>query len=201
MTHRESLELLPWYATLDADRRRALDAHLRDCRECAAELAEIRSLRAAVSPLEDIPEASPFLLQRTLARIDAGERDQRPRRLLRWWIASSFATRMVMAAQLALVLALGAGTVYFQRRAAAYETLSGPNAAQSGPRFSVTFQQCVYEQAMREAVRSIGAVIVDGPSALGLYTLQIPREADPGRALQQLQANSAVIRFAQRNPD
>ena len=206
MTHRESLELLPWYATLDESRRHELDAHVGDCEECAQELSEIQSIGRAIAPLDDAPEASPFLLQRTLTRIDDYERDkmQQPaglRRLVAWWTFSPFTARALIAAQAVLLMTLGIGAVYFQRQAEYFSTLSGPAATTSGARFTIAFQPGISEEAVREALRDVGGVIIDGPSALGLYTLRVPKESNAEQVLAQLTANSRVVRFVQRNPD
>ena len=206
MTHRESLELLPWYATLNEERRRALDAHLQDCAECVRELAEISALRETIAPPEMTPEPSPFLLERTMARIDAFDRERTSRaagwrRLIGWWPASPLAARVLIGAQAALVVVLLAGTVYFHHQAQEFTTLSGPTPAASGPRLTIAFQPGTSEEVLRQTIRDVNGTIVDGPSALGLYTVQVPGKPDPDELLAGLRAQSSVIRFAEKKPD
>ncbi len=207
MTHRESLELLPWYATLNEERRRALDAHLEGCTECVRELEEIRALQTAIAPLETTPETSPFLLQRTLAKIDAfdDERMSPPagwRRVIAWWSPSPLAARVLIAAQAGLLVVLLAATAYFHHQAQGFSTLSGQGpATASGPRFTIAFQPDTSEETLRETIREANGTIVEGPSALGLYTVQIPAKSNPDEVLSQLRARSDVVRYAEKKPE
>ena len=204
MTHQESLNLLPWYATLDEKQRRELDIHLRDCAECTRELAEIHSMRAMISPLEEVPEPSPFLLQRTLARIDEYEREKPEAtagsRLWQWWRLAPQSARMLIAVQALLVLGLGVGVIYYQQRAEYYSTLS-VTAAVDGSRIRIAFQPGISEETLRQTILGVKGVVIDGPSAIGIYTLRIPEGSDADRIVADLTANSRVIRFAQKEPD
>ena len=49
MTHRESMEVLPWYvnATLADGERRAVEEHLAECAECRQEVVELRAMQGA----------------------------------------------------------------------------------------------------------------------------------------------------------
>ena len=206
MTHHQSLELLPWYDTLDEDQRRELDAHADGCPECARELAEMNTLRETIAPLEDIPEPSAFMLSRTLERIDAYEREMaaRPagwRRITAWWLESAFPVRALIAAQAALIVVLGVGVVHFHRQSEIFSTLAGPTAGAAGARLTVAFQPGVSEETLRQTLRDVQGTIIDGPSALGIYLVQIPRGANAEQISAQLRAQSAVIRLAEKAPE
>ena len=205
MTHTEILELLPWYATLDEERRREIDTHVGNCAECAREFAEIQAVQKKMVRIDDTPEPSAFLLQRTLARIEAHETTKtasvtRWQRLLGWWRLSPAAVRGLIAAQAVLLIVLAVGVVYFQHEVQSFYTLGGPTGSASGVRLTLGFQPEISEEALRETLRKIGGNIVGGPSALGLYTVQIPKDSDPDLVLAQLRASPSV-RFVQRNPD
>jgi hypothetical protein len=205
MTHQESLNLLPWYATLDDKQRREMDLHIKGCSECARDLAEIQSMRATIAPLEEVPEPSPFLLQRALARIDEYEREKAETRagsrFWNWWRLAPHTARVLIAVQALLVFGLGVGVLYYQQRAEEYETLAGKQPAATGSRIRVAFQSGVSEEALRETIRSVNGIVVDGPSALGIYTLRIPEGSEVDKVVAELAANTRVIRFAQKEPD
>jgi hypothetical protein len=201
VTHPESLELLPWYATLSREQQKELDAHVATCAECASELAEIRSLHQDMAAIDDTPEPSPFLLQRTLARIESHEAEKAAggwRRLFAWWRLNPVTTRMLVVSQAVLVIGLAVGLVYY-RQQAQFVTQSGAGGA-TGIRFLVRFKPEISEQMLRDSVRQVGGSIVDGPSALGLYTVQIPKDGTAQRVLEQLQQNSNVG-FVQQVPE
>ena len=70
------------------------------------------------------------------------------------------------------------------------------------PDLQVTFAPSATEQEIREVLQSAGTVIVDGPSALGIYGLRL---ADPEgdaaaieAALVTLQARGDVVTFAEK---
>src|ERR1700758_4863942 len=76
--HREAQTLLPWYMTgqLDDEERAHLEAHLRDCAECQAELRLERRLAEAVTELPFEADQSWSELSRRIAA------DAAPRRPL-----------------------------------------------------------------------------------------------------------------------
>lgn len=206
MTHLRCQELLPWYATLDEERRRELDAHTGSCPECARELEALHALQQRLAPLQEIPEPSAVLLQRTLARIDTYERQKAAqpvgwRRVTAWWSASAVPVRVLVGAQAVLILLLGLSSMYFYRQAEEYSTASGPAPTVAGTRLTVAFQPAVSEAALRQALREVKGTIVDGPSALGIYTVRIPTETDANQVLARLRANTDVVRFAEKMPE
>src|SRR5215470_11962969 len=81
MTHREIIELLPWYvnATLKEDERKLVEMHLAGCRECTLELESLTLMHQAVAESGDeVPAPSAALLDQALAQIEDYERT-RPR--------------------------------------------------------------------------------------------------------------------------
>ncbi len=221
MTHREIIELLAWYvnATLKKEERRTVEAHLASCRECALQLEGLKTMRAAEVELgEEAPTPSPSLLNRALVEIEAYERERaRPReRRFGWfsslrdqtgglwasWLPTPAFARVVIAVQLVLVVALGT-VVFIQRhRGPVYSILTRPSSQGAGARITVGFSEGISEEAMRQAIQEIHGKIVDGPSALGLYTIEVPippeRTEEVAKVLQTLRQNRRVIGFAER---
>ena len=191
MNHQQITELLPWYvnSTLKPEERVQVEAHLKECSECARELEHTLELQQAVmADREDVPEPSSFGFTRTLARVEEYEREKAGG----WWQRIPRFAWMAMAAQLVMILALGA---LLSRRSGDIITATPPSA---GPRIVVGFQDGVTEQTVRQVVQEIRGNIVGGPSALGLYTIEIPGlDAEAlGKLIQKLQQNQPVIRIA-----
>jgi hypothetical protein len=211
MTHQEALDLLPWYAaeTLSDEERHAVSEHLEACPECAMELAQFQELRRAdVELSRDIPPAPANMLQQALAEIDDYEQERgaasRPHPAARsWWEAfwnpePGFA-RLVMAAQFALVIALAVGLI--RSNEPDYGVFSGPG---EGTTISIQFADTATAAQMRDLLADIQGVIVDGPSAIGLYTVRVPLEPEDAGALnalvQRLQSQADIVQFAARGP-
>ncbi len=196
MNHQQITELLPWYANaaLKPEERIQVEAHLKECSECARELEQTLELQQAVTAAgEKIPEPSPFQFTRVLARVEAYEREKASSG---WWQRVPRFAWMAMAAQLVMILALGA---LLLRRSGDFTTATSPSA---GPRIVVGFQDGVTEQTVRQIVQEIRGNIVSGPSALGLYTIETPgQNAEAlGKLIQKLQQNQRVIRVAALAP-
>jgi anti-sigma factor RsiW len=226
MNHQEIIELLPWYvnATLSQAEREIVETHLHGCAECTGEVRSLTAIRKAVIALGDqAPEPSQFLLNRALAEIENYERTrtqsgqpkaQTPRsfrdriRAFRksWWPATPVFARFAMAAQLALILVVGALALYqYNHPHVVYRTSAGPTGSNTGAtqaraRLSVRFNEKASEREIRQALGEVHGTIVDGPSAQGLYTVQLPVAPDQtdelDKAVQKLLRNRRVVTFA-----
>ncbi len=208
MTHPEIEQLLPWYlnGTLGDGERRAVADHLRQCAECFRELDALEEIEVAVrDAAREAPEPSPFLLTRALASIDEYERERAGTRRpwLVWWRPLPKLVRVALVVQLAAIIGLGSYLVASRDRQRYSTAGSGIQAPQAGrARIAVMFQPSATEARIREALQALGASIVSGPSALGLYTIELPfakSDAEQvARALQMLRENREVIRFAEQ---
>ena len=95
-----------------------------------------------------------------------------------------------MAAQFGLLVALGGLWLLSPDSATrpTYETLSepGPQSTSERARLSVAFREGTMESAVRDLLLKLGARVVDGPSASGRYTVELPippAAAGPGSAV------------------
>ncbi len=116
MNHQTVTELLPWYVngTLAPHERAQVEAELASCPLCAAELAELQRIHAAMHEIDqDAPGPSESLMGRTLARIDAREQTklQGPS-WPRWWTGMPFAARMATVAAALILVLLAAGRFF-----------------------------------------------------------------------------------------
>lgn len=181
--HQRIWELLPWYAngTLPETEHRTVEEHAEQCQRCREELAACRRLGEAVrtSAAEPpVPHPARFALLK--ARLDQAE-ESRVRSLLD---ATPKAVRWLLAAQLAALLILAAGWMWRTpppppAAPAEYQTLSDPVAASAGPRVRVVFAEEATERQIRNLLLPIGGQLADGPSPLGVYTVELPEGRDP----------------------
>lgn len=217
MKHAEIIELLPWYAnsTLPEDERKEVETHLAACSECTQEVKNLAAMRRAVIDAGDkVPAPSANALNRALAQIEDYERTReqpakkevaRPgllERISSWWSPTPLLARAVIAVQLALVLGFGGVILYQHNQNNVYTTSSGPAGDKSSTRIAVGFADGATEQQIRQVVQAVHGKIVDGPSALGLYTVQVPiapgNSQDVNIVLKTLRENQQVIRFAEQ---
>jgi hypothetical protein len=212
--HERTWELLPWYAngSLAPNEREAVEAHLGECPRCQLELTECRSLDAALRASEQaVPSPHPVQLARLMARIDALEGSEAPAAggdLLGaaghgvrgfWAAAGSSPLRWAVAAQLALLLALGAlvASHPLWRPDAVYQVLS-EQAPRAGIR--VLFAEEASQRQIRDLLERIHARIVDGPSPVGAYIIQIApggSRQDPLEVVLTYLQSQPLVRFAQ----
>jgi anti-sigma factor RsiW len=194
--HQEVCELLPWYVNgkLEGRDREAVETHLSTCPTCQAELGHCRDLAAAVQATgETAWSPSPSHFSRLLARIDAAEvydaqgsgwRERLRAQCARHLQALQTTPRIVrwaLAAQGAMILFL-VGVLVWQAPISPeplYRTLAddGDQARQNQAHLQVVFADEMTEKEVRALLTNIGGTIVRGPSALGVYTVEIPVSA------------------------
>jgi anti-sigma factor RsiW len=210
LSHAGANELLPWYAngTLSADERAGVERHLGACAICRQELESLRVIGTAMNHAEELPPARVSSLGRTMAAIDEWETTRAAEGPVwkRWfaavWTPSVPVARFALAAQFALILALGAFLVV--GRPSSFTTLSGPGGAASGVRLTVAFEPEVTEATLRKVLLDSGGRIVSGPSALGIYVVELTgkTEDDPevDLTIDRLRNTAGIIRFVELEP-
>ena len=191
--HQQVWELLPWYVngTLSGQDLDLVTGHLPACSDCAEEVARGRDLAVAVSTVPAVATApSGERLARLLARIDAieaaGSRDRGWRGRLRERIdafrelmqSMPAPARWALVAQAALVVLLVAVVAWQAALSSGqtYRTLSSaPEQALRGQaQIRVVFTDDISEREMRAVLEHVKGRIVDGPSAVGAYTVEVP---------------------------
>ena len=109
MNHETIAELLPWYVngTLPPHERAAVEAELASCPLCAAELAELQRIHAAMHEIDkDAPGPSESLMSRTLARLDSAPTSKQAFSLRQWWEQLSAPGKVAALVPAALAIAL-----------------------------------------------------------------------------------------------
>jgi anti-sigma factor RsiW len=97
--------------TLDPDERHAVDAHLAECPECRADLAELEAVKDVLNdiPPEALVQGPPdadLVLQRTLRQV----RGEAARGSRRRWMPAAAAVAVALAGALGAGVAVGRGT-------------------------------------------------------------------------------------------
>jgi hypothetical protein len=196
--HREAQDLLPWLAngTLAGTELERVQAHLKGCAQCRADLAASHTLRAAApAPSLDLDMES--ALARLLPQLDApapaavppqvsapSQAASLPARGWRARLAANDARWLRVAAGVqccaivvlaALLLRPGGGTDA-SADTGAYHVLGAAPAAQS--QLIVMFKPDTPERELRRIVLESGARIVGGPTATGAWVLGTEQAAD-----------------------
>lgn len=196
--HQQVQALLPWYvgASLGAEERARVEAHVAECPRCQAELAWERGFQAAYASVDtqgDIDQG--FALLR--ARI-AGDTAPRPRdtvwmRLADRWRECPPWTRWALLAQCVLVAALSVALLLPLATEQRYRALGGPQGlpAPTG-NLIVRFRPEATEQDMRRLLRETQARLVYGPTTTDAYLLAVPVGLETA-AVKQLRQERAVL--------
>jgi hypothetical protein len=212
LSHDSLTQLLPWYAnnTLTTEERGAVEEHLKSCAACQAELELLREVSGAMNEAADEAPSANRSLARTLAAIEQWEESKHPARqsrLERWmdslWNPSTLTARWVFAAQFLLILALGTVLLIPRHDAGPGlgHILSGGEQIAGGTRVTVIFAPNTTVERMSQILSSLNAKIVSGPSAAGVYIVELPpgKEADVQLLIDKLRGNDA-IQFVERQP-
>jgi len=198
--------LLPWYLneTMENTEKDEVKRHLLICPTCRQELEQIKREQGLYqSAAEEI--TIPQTFSQVMTEIEKREERRiwqriallipKPQPAL---AAALIGTQLLVIIGLVALLALnpwGAGERF-------YRTLSGPSIAEGqGPRLTILFQDGVQEKIVREAILAINGTIVNGPTPMGIYTVELRSEMSPEelqRVISSLREKKDTIRFVER---
>jgi hypothetical protein len=209
--HKRVWDLLPWYVneTLPDGERRTVEAHLAECPRCREEIVTCRRLEEAIRETREIvPSVHPARLARLMERIDEEQEKGSGwrRALLAPWHGLAALVRSTpplargaLVVQLVFLIALTGLLVRWPRTPAPaprteYQTLSESAPAPAGTtRLRLVFAEGTTEKEVRDLLLGIRGQIVAGPSALGVYTVEVPAGPDPlEKVLAHLRAQPRV---------
>ena len=191
--------LIPWYLSgqLSAAERDEVDRHLEGCAACREELRSATVLRTDLKAAqESIPGPSMRVRAEVFRRLDE-RRAAKPGVLDR----ISGVLRAVLeprwapaAAMLIIVAQIGALTWLASRRPEAPPQIIARGLPTAGAtRLSVMFAPTATQSDVAQALRAIGARIVDGPAEDGSYTVELA----PGSATE----TASRLRTLRERPD
>lgn len=208
--HQQVWDLLPWLAngTADAVQTRRAESHLRHCAACRAELLRERRLAAGLGlPAEHAPDVE-LGLQRLAQRLDhaepaaAAHPPVRPRRAgLRTASLALIGIGLVELLALAALVLAGwriASTGQDNAAPAFYRTLSEARPAGPQARLRLIFDPSRPVGDLQALLQSQGLVVVDGPSAAGVWSLGIAGSTAPDAdAIAQALRHAPGVTFAE----
>lgn len=208
----EAARLLPWYVngTLSTEDVTRVEAHLRTCTTCSADVERQTKLQSLVRTPASVEYSPSAGLRKLMTRIDEFEREypaaqpevlagrQRrptPTRTVRWLAAAV----VIQAIGLATIGASRFWPASGSGDAPLYHTLtSAPALPANAPRIRIVFEPSMTLSQLRDLLWAHRLTIVSGPSESGIYTLALPSQGDDieRAVLSGLRADSHV-RFAE----
>lgn len=198
--HQKVQALLPWYvcASLDADERVRVEAHIAECPRCQAELAWERKLQAAHADIDapgNVDQGFALLRERIAGAAVPRRRGGLVARLKHGWHEGPAWMRWAFMGQCVVVAALSGLLLVVLPPEQRYRALGGPAAAPGatgGGNLIVRFRPEATEQELRRALRDSEARLVYGPTATDAYLLAVT----PGHemaAVARLRKETAVV--------
>ena len=198
--HQKVQALLPWYvcASLAAEERVRVEAHLAECARCQAELGWERKLQAAhavIDEPDDVDLGFALLRERIAGAEVPRRRSGLAARLMHDWHKGPAWMLWALLGQCAVVAALSGLLLVPLSSEQRYRALGGPAAtpgAVGGGNLIVKFRPEATEQEMRRALRDNEARLVYGPTTTDAYLLTVPTGHETA-AVAQLRKSSAVL--------
>jgi hypothetical protein len=202
MNHREAWDLIPWLVngSIQDAGRESLAKHLAGCADCRAELQAQRALFEAMNAGPLVEAMPPASLQKLWSRIDAetapwtrppSARQPRRKSTALWRRAAAAAAVLLLGATLFAALQPGR-----ESSAATYRTVTDPATLHPDTAIHAVFAGDMPLAELQALLQAAGLRIVAGPTASGVYTLQVVSGASAAPALETLRAHAAV-RFAE----
>ena len=196
---KEIEELLPFYVngSLEGEELETVRKALAEDETLREECAFLESMRDEVQKQDLGLSPGEFglkRLQRDIAKeknIDTQPVPQNDNRRSGVWKIASIAACIMLLVQTAYVVPL------WQQNNDLVAASGGNVAPVRGPVLSVTFVPEAQEENIRELLLAVDARIVDGPSALGVYKLAVPKH--PEAVISKLLAHKNLVETVQRD--
>jgi hypothetical protein len=202
------LAAIPWYPDdVSVEERGAVDAHAAECVDCR------RELEARLADPDDeaewpTPEPD-AVFTRVLAQVELDEAEtlsqwaRVPRRVraVRWLregevnvpgLATPVSVPRGLSAAASFCGVIAVAALFFGAGPNGNES-PRPAAVAEAPRIDVVFRHDLSAGAMASAIEAIEGEVVAGPSARGRYRIELPPDADPDAAAQELSDAGVVI--------
>lgn len=191
--HDKALELMPWYVnkTLSAADAAELEKHFGECLPCRAALQEERRIQALVCAQADLPLSAEHGISDLMHRIDS-DRQSTARLSRSPRLAYTLIGIAVAAGALVLLSTL---TLFLDEPDVPFSTLTNTPATETA-RIDIVFADDVAAAQAAEIVESVGGRILEGPSEIGRYSVELSGAAGTSMqtVIEQL-SEDARVRF------
>jgi hypothetical protein len=185
-------EIMPWalQATAPHEQREWLMHHLAQCEPCSTEFARQSRLRSALALPVDIPIDVDTGLEHLLERLDAPEPATLPARLH----SGGRLAKALAVAVLVQAIGIGAlGARLWSDQAPQYRTLSQPVQLEPAGAIRVAPAPSMTLAHWNKLLHDFDLRVVDGPNAVGAYTVVAKRSsASSARLVEELRASRNV---------
>lgn len=200
-------EMIPIYLNgrLSEKDRIAFNDGLKRFPELEKELAEFSDIQESYTEVEnDIPLDSDALFARIQDNIQAEEKQAPAFQIKKWfqhliqrlsaWYHTPALSWSVAGLQFAALLFV----IALIPRDNHYETYSSSSGQKDGILINAVFKPGAKEMEIRTLLQQIGASIVDGPTASGLYVLEVDASANVDAIIQKLD-ESEIVRLVEKS--
>lgn len=223
MTRQEAEDLLPWFVngTLSTEESHAVQAFIDSGEISQREVDEVRLFAETIQEQSaDEPVFNPAMFDGVMAKLDSVQQEvaetpvivSEPKqesegfltRLMdgfSWSLMPPLA-KVAVAGQFAVVVALSAALLAGgANEETSFETVSGSATATAQADVQVVFSPTATEQEIRALLNSVEGIIVSGPSALGVYEIDLAEELDSAAAVQTLNTSPTTQIVQQIDPE
>ena len=184
------LRMIAWYddEALGSDERANIEAHAAECAACRSELEWIQGsddgdVVAAAPPADAMYARVREQIEETQSD-DARPASDAPRRAV---ATTRFEWRQLALAASVVIALVGAFVAGQSLAPPDYVAATAPAAASGdSPFLDVIFAPETTATQINDALRAIGGTIVEGPSRLGVYRVQLKADADAVAAARLL---------------
>lgn len=177
--------LLPWYVngTLSIPDREQVDRHLSHCATCRAELEDLTGLKRALTSLYSAQPGPSPLTSRTIREHvaqkasalrpeSAGHRSMLD--AVDEWFRSLFVPRWVPTLAAVLLVIQTGLILWVSMPMPAPEPVTTRALGMQTARIAVVFRNTATDEHIRGLLQDIHGRIIDGPTADGRYTVEVP---------------------------
>ena len=208
MTRQEAEDLLPWFVngTLSHEESRAVQAFIDSGEISHQEVEEVRLFAETIQEQSaEEPAFNPAILDGVMAKLDTVEQEvvdapvivQEPRQETEGFFARLFGgfawppmAKLAVAGQFTVLVALSAALLTTGGAGEEdHVTVSGTLDVD----VQIVFAPTTTEAQIRELLISVEGVIVDGPSSLGIYHIDLADDFDTAETVQLLKSHEATL--------
>lgn len=185
-------QLLPFYVngTLEGSDKEAVEKRLREDEAFDQERMILEALRTKVKEQEVGESPGELGLARLKADIKSTTADVSPKvvaandnSVQSWWRSVAIAACVALAV-------LGGGQIQTAYVDQGLTTASGE--AHSGPVLQIFFEETTTEKAIRSLLQQNQLNIIEGPTAMGFYRVEVLNKQNLASVMRKLETNKAV---------